>query len=84
MWFYYSKSRNCCVEIRSMLDDGSGEVCPPTLFSAPCREFVGNCADTQEQFTSLPEEQGGLPADWECHQARERTPHCATAHFTCE
>ena len=49
VWFYYSKSLNCCIEIRKMLDDGSGLVCPPAAFTAPCREFVGNCADTEEQ-----------------------------------
>ena len=49
MWFYYSKSLNCCIEIRSMLDDGSGLVCPPALFTEPCREFTGNCADTMDQ-----------------------------------
>ena len=42
VWFYYSKSLNCCIEIRGMLDDGSGTVCPPMLFTAPCREFTGN------------------------------------------
>ena len=31
VWFYYSKSLNCCIEIRALLDDGSGLVCPPTV-----------------------------------------------------
>ena len=53
MWFYYSKSLNCCIEIRGLLDDGSGLVCPPTDLAAPCREFVGNCADTEEQASLL-------------------------------
>ena len=48
--FYYSKSLNCCIEIRTLLDDNSGgAVCPPTLFTEPCREFVGNCGDTEDQ-----------------------------------
>ena len=37
VWFYYSKSLNCCIEIRSLLDDGSGDVCPPAIFTLPCR-----------------------------------------------
>ena len=49
VWLYYSKSLSCCVAIRGLLDDGSGLLCPPTDFSAPCREFTGNCADTFEQ-----------------------------------
>ena len=69
IWFHYSKASNCCVEIRSLLDDGSGLVCPPAAFTAPCREFTGNCADTIAQFSSVP---GAIPPDYECHQARER------------
>ena len=40
VWFFYSKSRNCCIEIRALLDNGSG-LCPPTLFDAPCLGFSG-------------------------------------------
>ena len=67
IWFYYSKSLNCCKEIRGLLDNGTG-ACPPNDLAAPCLEFVGNCADTEEQFRSLPPEQGGLPVDYVCHQ----------------
>ena len=62
--FFYSKSLNCCIEIRGLLDDGSGTVCPQ-LFTAPCREFVGDCADVQAQFSGV---QDGLPEEYECHQ----------------
>ena len=64
VWFYYSKSYNCCVEIRGLLDDGSGGLCPPYDFAAPCRGFVGNCADVQQQFGDV----GALPAEYECTQ----------------
>ena len=66
VWFYYSKSLNCCVEIRGLLDDGSGTVCPPALFTAPCRGFTGNCADVMDQFSPV---QGALPDGYVCHQA---------------
>ena len=68
IWLFYSKSLSCCVQIRSLLDDGSGALCPPAALAAPCREFSGNCADVEEQFRSVPPEQGGLPEDYECHQ----------------
>ena len=60
VWFYYSKSLNCCIEIRGLLDtlDGVSGFCPPAIFAAPCREFTGNCADTEEQasrHSSLPD-----------------------------
>ena len=74
IWFYYSKSLNCCKDIRAQLDRDSPGICPPNDFSAPCREFVGNCADTEEQFRSLPPDQGGLPEDYECHQVRSDAP----------
>ena len=74
VWFFYSKSFNCCIDIRTFLDDDNGGlVCPPSDFSAPCREFVGNCGDTEEQFRSMSEENGGLPADYECHQVIEES-----------
>ena len=63
--FYYSKSLNCCIEIRSLLDDGSGLVCPPAAFTAPCRGFTGNCADVLDQFSGV---QDALPDEYECHQ----------------
>ena len=68
--FFYSKSLNCCIEIRGLLDDGSGTVCPPALFTAPCREFVGNCADVKAQFEGV---QDALPDDYECHQFPDET-----------
>ena len=79
VWFYYSKSLNCCIEIRGLLDtlDGVSGFCPPAIFAAPCREFTGNCADTEEQFRSLPPDQGGLPEDYECHQVRSDAPAAA-------
>ena len=60
VWFYYSKSLNCCIEIRGLLDtlEGVSGFCPPAIFAAPCREFTGNCADTEEQasrHSSLPD-----------------------------
>ena len=65
IWFFYSKSKNCCIEIRSLLDDGTGTVCPPTVFTASCRGFVGNCADISLQFAGV---ESALPDDYECHQ----------------
>ena len=40
IWFYSSQSAVCCAQMRAMLDDGSGTVCPPDA-SAPCRGFTG-------------------------------------------
>ena len=72
MWFYYSKAVGCCAEVRALLngDGGGGALCPPDP-ALPCREYVGNCADLQEQFQSV---QGALPADYVCRQARARSP----------
>ena len=57
VWFYYSKSLNCCIQIRTLLG------CDPS-YLAPCREFVGNCGDTEAQFASL--QDSGIPADYVC------------------
>ena len=35
------RSLNCCIDIRRILDAGSG-LCPPNDLAAPCREFTGN------------------------------------------
>ena len=40
IWFYSSQSAVCCAQMRAMLDDGSGTVCPPDPL-APCRGFTG-------------------------------------------
>jgi len=62
VWFFYSKSLNCCTEIRLLLG------CDPS-FLQPCRDFVGNCADLQAQFSAV---QDALPDDYECHQVQAR------------
>ena len=62
--FYYSKSLNCCIEIRLLLG------CPAS-YLLPCREFVGNCGDTKDQFATL--QDSGIPDDYECHQFPDET-----------
>ena len=62
--FYYSKSLNCCIEIRLLLG------CDPS-YQLPCREFVGNCGDTKDQFASL--QDSGIPEEYECHQFPDET-----------
>ena len=64
VWFYYSKSLNCCREVRLLLG------CDPD-YLLPCREFVGNCGDTKDQFVSL--QYSGIPDDYECHQFPDET-----------
>ena len=64
VWFYYSKSLNCCIEIRLLLG------CPAS-YLLPCREFVGNCGDTKDQFATL--QDSGIPDDYECHQFPDET-----------
>ena len=66
VWFYYSKSLNCCLEVRAILDGGSGACLP--AFATPCNEFVGDCADLIAQFSSVGPDQGGLPTDYVCTQ----------------
>ena len=62
IWFYSSKSTVCCAEIRDMLDDGSGTVCP-VLSTLPCRGFTGDCSDIITQFTGV---QDAIPDDYYC------------------
>jgi sugar lactone lactonase YvrE len=88
IWFYSSRASLCCAELRNLLNIGAGvpfvsadaecgapfstsSCCAPGV--ADCLGYDGNCADFQEQFTSV---QGCYPydgsnhetiADWECH-----------------
>ena len=63
IWFYSSQSTICCAQLRAMLDDGSGAVCPPDP-TLPCRGFAGDCSDIIAQFTGV---QDAIPADYMCH-----------------
>ena len=38
----------CCAQLRALLDDGSGAVCPADP-AAPCRGFTGDCSPTAIQ-----------------------------------
>ena len=55
--FYYSRSLNCCLEVRAFLGCSAA-------YLEPCREFTGDCADLQAQFTGVPD--SGIPDDYEC------------------
>ena len=57
--FFYSRSLNCCAEVRGFLG------CSPSYLD-PCREFTGNCGDLLEQFKDVPD--SGIPDDYECTQ----------------
>ena len=56
--FYWSRSVNCCAEVRALLG------CAPDP-SAPCRGFGGDCGDLADQFRGIPY---GVPDDYECVQ----------------
>ena len=45
-WLYWSKASTCCGQMRALLQ------CSPDPL-APCRGFVGDCADLKLQFASL-------------------------------
>ena len=57
VWLFYSKSLNCCLEVRAFLG------CSPSYLE-PCREFAGDCADLVDQFKYVPD--SGIPDDYEC------------------
>ena len=84
VWFYYSKSLNCCLEVRSILDGGSGACLP--AFSTPCNEFTGDCADLIAQFSAVGPDQGGLPPGYVCTQVPSATihpsSHTSEDHYT--
>jgi hypothetical protein len=50
---YYAKSKNCCQEIRGILNSGpDGGACPG--LEGPCRGAVGGCATLLQQFDAIP------------------------------
>ena len=54
IWMFYSKSKNCCAQLRELLDSGpDGGACPADA-TQPCRGFVGTCADLRAQFADVP------------------------------
>ena len=55
--FYYSRSLNCCAEVRGFLGCSAD-------YTAPCLGFDGDCGDLAEQFKDVPD--SGLPDDYEC------------------
>ena len=57
----FAQATTCCAEVRGLLGCGPNP--------EPCRGFSGDCGDLQTQFTGV---QDALPADYVCHQARER------------
>lgn len=38
IWFYWSKSKLCCTDVRTMLG------CDPVNYDEPCLGFTGDCA----------------------------------------
>lgn len=46
IWLYWSRSTQCCAQLRAALR------CPPDP-AAPCRGFTGNCGDIRTQFADL-------------------------------
>ena len=66
IWFYQSRSAQCCSEMRAILNCES---------AVSCLGFTGSCADLQSQFSTLqgpwvygtpPREHADL-SDYECH-----------------
>lgn len=53
VWFYQNKGFNCCIEVRSILNDGTDNACPVYDFAAPCLEYVGDCGDLPDQFNDI-------------------------------
>jgi hypothetical protein len=63
VWFYQVKATACCTELRLLLG------CDIVDLISPCRGFLGDCGDLQEQFQTLPPEvlEGANLVDYECH-----------------
>lgn len=59
VWFYYSRSLNCCVDLRTILGCSANP-------DEPCRGFTGYCSDLQNQFTGI--QDGMIPPNWTCQR----------------
>jgi len=70
IWFYSSKSTNCCIEMRQILG------CDPSE-TAPCRGFVGDCSLLQAQFSAV---QGSGIDTFVCTQFPDVRPACLARH----
>ena len=61
VWFWYSQTRTCCQEVRSLAG------CSTTDLLAPCRGLVGSCSDLQERLAGVMfADAPGVPADYQC------------------